>query len=166
MSGQLMLWGKEASGAEISTCRRYRYRLWRRFGDGPALCVIGLNPSTADETVDDPTVVRCVRRARSWGYGALVLVNLFAWRATDPLDLAVVDDPVGPEGNRAIIAEAADCGGALCAWGTHGRLRGRGAEVEGLLRRMGAPLYVLRLNGDGSPAHPLYLPYSLRPVRW
>jgi len=153
-------------GAELSPCRRYRYRLWRRWGDGPALNVIGLNPSTADERVDDPTVTRCVRRARDLGYGALVLTNLFAWRATDPRDLALVDDPVGPEGNRVIIAEAKDCGGALCAWGAGGLLRGRGAEVEERLRRMGVALYVLRLNGDGTPAHPLYLSYSLKPVRW
>src|SRR5918998_3116048 len=87
-----------SSSARFSPDRRYRYELWRRWGDGPALCnFLLLNPSTADERADDPTVARCVRRARAWGLDALVVTNLFSIRATDPRARRGVEDPVGPD---------------------------------------------------------------------
>ena len=74
-------------GARLSPCRTYRYALWRRWGEGPPAMFIGLNPSTADETADDPTIRRCIAFARSWGHGALCMANLFAYRATQPADI-------------------------------------------------------------------------------
>ena len=80
--------GNEAMerGADISPCGRYRYSLWRKWGPGATCMFVGLNPSTADETADDPTIRRCMAFARDWGYGALCMANLFAYRATDPAD--------------------------------------------------------------------------------
>lgn len=100
--------------AHLSPCRRYRYALWRRWGDGPHAMFIGLNPSTADETADDPTIRRCIAFARAWGYGALCMANLFAYRATQPADMLAQDDPVGPATLHSRQYENA-CTGALMA---------------------------------------------------
>jgi hypothetical protein len=125
-----------------------------------------LNPSRADEVHNDPTIARAVRRARLLGYGGLLATNLFSACATDPRALTRLPDPVGPENDEAILQAAAAAHRVICAWGVHGRLGERGVAVEALLRRAGHPLWVLRLNGDGSPAHPLYLSYALDPRPW
>lgn len=159
----------EDRGAELSTCRRYRYRLWRRWGDGPGLVVIGLNPSTADETADDPTIRRCVSKARSLGLPSLTMVNLFAFRSTDPralMDPARAQEVVGPENDAHLLAAALAGAMVLCAWGVHGRLLFRDRAVTKLLRGAGLRLHVLRLTKGGHPQHPLYLPEALRPVEW
>jgi len=153
-----------SGGATFSEDGRYRYRLFRRWAPGPALLWVMLNPSTADADTNDPTVERCERRAREWGYPAVEVVNLFAWRATDPRDLRLQDDPVGPTNDAAILAAADSAGLILCAWGTHGGLRGRSAQVRQLLSA--EPLYVLSLTRSGEPGHPLYLPYDLKPKEW
>lgn len=150
-------------GAALSTCRRYRYELWRRWDESkPYAMFIGLNPSTADEVVDDPTVRRCIRFARDWGYGALCMANLFAYRATRPADLLAQDDPVGPENDAYLQRLAAEAGVVIAAWGVHGTHGGRHNAVRAMLPR----LHYLRLTKNGLPGHPLYLPASLRPVEW
>ena len=123
---------------------------------------IGLNPSTADEANDDPTVRRCIRFAQSWGYGALCMTNIFAYRATDPADMLVQDDPVGPENDAYLRRLAAGAGVVVAAWGTHGTHMGRHKAVRAMLPR----LHYLRLTKDGHPGHPLYLPAILKPVAW
>ena len=148
--------------AHLSTCRRYRYVLSRRWGDGPSAMFIGLNPSTADETADDPTIRRCVAYAKAWGYGALCMTNLFAYRATQPTDMLAQDDPIGPENDAHLRRLATDAGVVVAAWGTHGAHLGRDAQVRTLLPN----LHYLRLTKDGHPGHPLYLAASLRPVAW
>src|SRR5687768_16866498 len=117
----------EKRGARFSACRTYRFELWRIWDeDGPKLNVIGLNPSTADENLDDPTIRRCIGFARDWGFGGLVMTNLFAYRSTDPKGLAAVDDPVGP--NNDYHLEIAACSGTpLAAWGAHPLARERAA---------------------------------------
>jgi hypothetical protein len=85
------------SSAVFSTCRRYRYvlrRIWDR--STPPAMFVGLNPSTADEVKDDPTVRRCIGYAKRWGFGGLIMTNIFAFRSTDPNALVELDDPVGP----------------------------------------------------------------------
>jgi hypothetical protein len=163
---QTTLFDHLETGADFSPCRTWRYRLWRRWSSGPALNVIGLNPSTADESTDDATITRLTHRAREWGYPALVMTNLFALRSTDPCALRPAADPVGPENDGVILTEAQDAGLVLCAWGKDGNLRARGKFVEGNLRLACLDLYALKLGKDGSPMHPLYLPYSLSPVLW
>lgn len=148
--------------AHLSPCRRYRYALWRRWGEGPHAMFVGLNPSTADETADDPTIRRCIAFARAWGFGALCMTNLFAYRATQPADMLVQDDPVGPENDAYLRRLAAEAGVVVAAWGTHGTHGGRHRVVRDML----PGLHYLRLTKDGHPGHPLYLPASLRPVEW
>lgn len=171
MSGMFLeMIGTDAgvTGARFSPCKRYRYRLWRRWADTAACCFVMLNPSTADDIENDPTVERCVRRARSWGYGAVEVVNLFAWRSTDPRALYPSDEchvePIGPDNDQAILEAAMQSGLVICAWGEHGRLGMRGLHVTRMLRKRGVALHALKINKGGEPAHPLYLPYSLKPV--
>ncbi len=148
--------------AILSPCARYRYALARRWGPGPAVAFVGLNPSTADAFADDPTIRRCVGFARAWGFDSLVMLNLFAWRATQPADMQAADDPVGPQNNYFLAAHAHMVDLVVAAWGAGGSFRGRDAEVRPMLPR----LHYLRLTKDGHPGHPLYLPATLRPVEW
>jgi hypothetical protein len=123
-----------------------------------------LNPSTADETTNDPTVSRCQVRALNAGFGGLLVVNIFAWRATDPAALYQVTDPVGGLDNDfAILAAAKKSKLVVCGWGKHGALQDRGNKVLELIRSAGRVPHALRVNADGSPEHPLYLSYKLQP---
>ena len=155
------------SGAQFSACRRWRTLLWRRWDAAkPVANFLMLNPSTADEHVLDPTCARARDYAERWGFGALLVTNVFAWRATDPDRMKAAADPVG-EGNDAAIQRAARRAQlVVCAWGNHGLHLARSSAVQRLLRGAGVALHVLRLNAGGEPAHPLYLPAALRPQRW
>lgn len=151
-------------GAGFSACRAYRYTLWRSWDRAkPWLAFVMLNPSTADATTDDPTVARCGERARRLGYGGLAVVNLFALRSTDPLELYRHPDPVGPHNDSAILSVASEAGAVVCAWGNHGRLHGRDGKVLELLARLGVQPMALKVSRGGHPGHPLYLPYNLTP---
>ena len=153
------------SGAVFSACRRWRYLLWRRWDETkPSANFLMLNPSTADEVKLDPSCTRARLYAERWGYGALIVTNLFGWRATDPDEMRAVRDPVGRGNDRAILAAAREAAIVVCAWGNHGAHLARSAHVRKLLE--GTKLHVLRMNGSGEPAHPLYLPGSLKPARW
>lgn len=123
---------------------------------------IMLNPSTADALKDDPTIRRCIAYAQGWGYGMLEVVNLFAWRATFPRELALAPDPVGPENDEYLRHALVISDVAICAWGRHG---GERAEKVKLLGEQ-YPLHVLGFNKDGSPVHPLYQKRGLQPVAW
>lgn len=149
-------------GARLSPCRTYRYALWRRWGRGHYAMFIGLNPSTADETQDDPTIRRCIGFARAWGYSGLCMANLFAYRATEPADMKKAADPIGWENDSTLSAWAHDAGVVVAAWGAHGTYKRRDQSVRLLV----PGLHYLRLTKDGHPGHPLYLPGSLQPVAW
>ena len=151
------------TGAVISPCRKYRYALWRMWGDvvrSGYVMFVGLNPSTADETVDDPTIRRCVGFAKSWGYAGLVMTNLFAFRTTDPALMKRVGDPIGPENDRYLQAQDGYRALVVAAWGTYGAHRNRDLEVANMLH----PMFCLAVTKDGHPAHPLYLAKHLRPA--
>lgn len=188
-----------AKGAAISADGRYRYRLWREWrlhpkpahwetwedggrpmldGAGhqlgaPKSCVfIMLNPSTADGDQDDPTIRRCVGFAKAWGYDRLDVLNLFAYRATEPSELLALDhmdDPVGP-GNLSAFRGMLDndgifgtpVGTIICAWGNHGTHLGQDETVLGWLEDR--ERFALRVSKDGHPGHPLYLPAAARLV--
>lgn len=154
--------GAMERAATLSACRTYRYALWRRWGRGDYAMFIGLNPSTADETNDDPTIRRCIGFARAWGYGALCMANLFAYRATDPADMKKAAEPVGWENDHTLTTLARGAGVVVAAWGAHGTYKGRDQSVRLLVPN----LHFLRLTKDGHPGHPLYLPASLKPQRW
>jgi hypothetical protein len=160
--------------ANISECGQYRYALGRHWGTmpEPAVAFIGLNPSTADAEQDDPTIRRCIAFAKSWGFGGLLMLNLFAFRATEPADMMAAAEPadmmaaaepVGPDNDRWLTILCGDRSvTTVAAWGTGGAFRGRDAAV----RKMLPDLHCLRLTKDGPPGHPLYLPATLRPVPW
>jgi hypothetical protein len=148
--------------ALLSPCGRFRYRLGRRWADGPALLFAMLNPSTADADQDDATIRRCIRFAQQEGYAAIEVVNLFAFRATDPKDLRRAGYPVGPENDAHIEAAARETGKACLAWGANVAGLERPQVVIPLLRRAGAELFVLRMTRSAYPQHPLMLPSSCR----
>jgi hypothetical protein len=118
---------------------------------------IGLNPSTATETVDDPTIRRCIGFAMAWGFSGLEMLNVFGMRSTDPGVLYRHHKPVGVGNLDAIVAVTEGCQFTVCAWGLHGELLCQGDLVHGSLSRLGRDLRALRINRDGSPGHPLYL---------
>lgn len=149
---------RDVSAATFSPCRRYRYTLSRTWDPTrPALVFCMLNPSTADETQNDPTVERCQRRAVRMGFGGVVVLNIFALRSTDPAALYVTDDPVGPGNDEAILDVARRAPLVVCSWGTHGNLNGRGRAVHSRLADEGVDLRALAINKDGTPKHPLYV---------
>lgn len=160
---------------EFSPCRQYRYTLWRgwtladamgisefnslaKFGN--YLMVIGLNPSTADETKDDPTIRRCIGFAKRWGFGALCMTNLFAWRDTDPEKMKGAAEPVGEANDLWLKLISEQAGMILAAWGNHGAHAGR----DEFVRKFLPPLNCLGTNKDGSPKHPLYVKGDTAPV--
>jgi hypothetical protein len=156
------------STARFSDCGAYRYELRRVWQpSAPVLAWIMLNPSTATAEQDDPTVAKCRAYAERDGFGGIVVVNIFAWRSTDPRMLPLVKEPVGPENDAAILRAVAGAGLVVCAWGNHGQLHGRGCIVEEALRKAGAKLHRLVINKTtGEPGHPLYLRMSLPFVPW
>jgi hypothetical protein len=159
--------GDAASQAVYSPCTQYRYLLTREWAaeQGRVLFVM-LNPSTATEMQNDPTVERCERRARALGFGAFRVCNIFAFRATDPRVMRAAPDPVGPANDAALAESAPWADRIICAWGTHGAYLDRGAQVESLLRATGQPLWHLGLTKDGHPKHPLYIGYAVEPTPW
>lgn len=156
----------------FSPYRKYRYTLYREWEPSkPLVAFIGLNPSTADEVQNDPTVTRCINFAKAWGAGRFCMLNLFGFRSTDPKGLYAVEDPVG-RGNAAAVYSVAAHHASLvvCAWGTHGRKRmpDHAMQFEAMLCRIhegpGIPVCCLGKNADGSPKHPLYLRADSWPV--
>lgn len=186
-----------ASGATISADGKYRYRLWREWRNGntpdenwlwmeddenggiavdgagvplgtpKSVLFIMLNPSTADGTTDDPTIRRCAGFCKAWGYDRLEVVNLFAYRTKDPVELLAlndIDDPEGPKNASTIKSLVADeeaffggnVGKIVCAWGNHGAYLGQDETVLGWLGDR--ERFALRVSKDGHPGHPLYLP--------
>jgi hypothetical protein len=147
-------------GAEFSPCRRYRYVLWRTWD--PAAATVNftcLNPSTADEQIDDRTIGRFIGFARDWGYGGLVMTNLFAFRATKPADMRAAVDPVGPD-NDAWLVKVAGCAGlVVAAWGNDGSHLRRDEQVRWML----PALHCLRLTKTGQSGHPLYVRGDVTP---
>ena len=155
------------SGAAFSGCRRWRYLLWRRWDKSRAVAnFLMLNPSTADEAKLDPTCARARAYAETWGYGALIVTNIFGWRSTDPAALKRVRDPVGEGNDAAILLAAKESDLVVCAWGNHGEYEQRGLKVLNDLRTSGVKLHVLKTTGSGQPAHPLYLKKSLKAAPW
>lgn len=126
-----------------------------------------LNPSTANEFQDDPTLRRCMAWTKKMGYDTMAVTNLFSYRATDPLEMKKARNPEGdPENLKHIVQLAERSNAVICAWGSHGTHRDRAEKVVAELRKRQIPLHILKLNGSGQPGHPLYLPQRLTPVPW
>lgn len=154
------------SGAEFSDCRTYRYLLWRIWewqGYANQIMFIGLNPSTADETEDDPTIRQCIRFARDWGYGGLLMMNAFAFCATDPKVMAAAEDPVGPGNDEAFGYRRSQVGLIVAAWGAHCPVE----RERRVCQVVGQTIHCLGRTKAGRPRHPLYLRADTRPeVFW
>jgi hypothetical protein len=156
--------GSDLSGAVFSMCDRYRYRLWRVWDNHkPRIVWVMLNPSTADESVLDPTLRRVDDYSKRWGFGGFEVVNLFAWRATDPRDLRECPVPVGPVNNSQILDAANVAACVVAGWGaTSWRfVAERRGKVSSLLLTHGHDIYCLRKSKSGHPVHPLYQPANL-----
>jgi len=149
-------------GAQFSDCRKYRYALWRTWREDDHVMFIGLNPSTADETQDDPTIRRCINYAKDWGFGGIYMLNLFAYRTTKPKELLKAEKPIGIENDAYLKMYHAKEGLNIACWGTRGVYKGRGDEVLSLLGKENLSCFGLTKNGQ--PKHPLYLKRGIKPV--
>ena len=148
--------------AIFSQCKKYRYVLTREWSaDLPSVLFVALNPSTADATIDDPTVRRCVAFARDWGYGGLLIANLFAFRSPDPRKLTSTHDPIGPRNDWWLTRLSSQSAITIAAWGVHGSISNRAHAVLPKLRNV----HHLGLTREGHPRHPLYLSGATRPAR-
>lgn len=149
--------------AIFSKCRKYRYVLRRIWDESkPYAMFICLNPSTADETKDDPTVRRCINYSKDWGYGGFVMMNLFAFRATDPKVMKAYPLSIGPNNTYWIEEMAKDAGIIIAAWGVHGAFKARSTAVLTLPALKGK-IHYLELTKSNQPKHPLYLKKNLKP---
>lgn len=156
MSDKLLFAGV-GSNAIFSSCRTWRYQLDRCWiADAPTLVFIGLNPSTADETMDDPTIRRCISFAKRDGFGRCVMLNLFGYRSTDPRRLHTTTDPVGPDNDSTITSCVNEAATVVVAWGAHSHPMIK-SRSEAVLRLIDRPK-CLGLTKGGSPKHPLYVP--------
>lgn len=152
-------------GARLSRDRRYRYLLWREWDSSRASVVfVGLNPSSADEREDDPTIRRCCGFARAWGYGGVRVVNLFAYRTARPRELWGVEKPVGARNDWWISLAVEGAGVVVAAWGACGGedVEERIVRVRGLLREV----WCLGVTKGGRPRHPLYVRGDARLTRY
>jgi len=151
------------SDALFSEDRIYRYALWRIWDKSlPKALFIGLNPSTADEIQDDPTIRRCIRYSMDWGYGGYIMGNIFGYRSTDPHVLKRIKDPIGNKNNYWLKKLHKEASITIAAWGNHGKLLSRGEEVSSLLDN----LHCLKITKEKNPSHPLYLPAKLKPIKF
>ena len=157
----------ETRSAAFSPCRQWRYHLQQVWDESrPNLLWLMLNPSTADETQNDPTVERCEMRAHMWNYGGVEVYNIFAFRATDPKNMKAAEDPVGPENDKwlAKFAIKSQQTLAIAGWGNHGSHQNRNRDVIKILNQKMADVKALKINASGDPKHPLYIGYSQQPV--
>ena len=153
--------------AVFSPCQRYRYLLRRRVGLSELICLfIMLNPSKADAIRNDPTVRRCMDFAHSWGFGILMVANLFALRSTDPIELKLTNlDPVGPDNDDWLTIAAKKADRIVFGWGNGGQYLGRAEAVRALLKEASiAPSVYLELTQQGEPRHPLYVAKNCVPT--
>ena len=152
---------KVINQCKFSKCRQFRYTLTRVFENGKGTCsFIGLNPSTADEYQNDPTVSRCMNRAQQMGFKTFIMLNAYGYRATDPKDMKAHPSPVGEENDYWILESCKKSDKIICCWGNHASHLNRSDEIRELLKdfnlfRLGDP------TASGEPRHPLYLPKQI-----
>lgn len=153
-----------SSGAIIDPTERYRYSLWRVWNPNqPRVAFIMLNPSRADATHNDPTIRRCIGFAQAWGYGALEVLNLFAYRTPYPHLLRQAIDPIGADNDRYLLAVTQRVQTLIFAWGNQGSFQNRQQTVIQLLQHFDH-IYCLGTTRSGQPYHPLYLKSTTQPI--
>lgn len=171
MNGLFEELSDSGAGAEISDDKLYRYTLTRQWSDGPCVGFLMFNPSTADATENDATIRRCMGFAKRWGYGRLVILNLYAIRGTDPRTPVKAEDPVGPMNDHWILETCKDAEEIVCAWGCAQHMPSivsRMMRVLTLLQAYNVRVSCLGYRKDGHPRHPLMLSYEtkIEPFVW
>ena len=147
--------------ATFSKDRLYRYSLHRIWNeDLPKVLFIGLNPSTANETKNDPTIRRCMQYAKDWGFGGYIMGNIFAYRSTDPSNLYKIKNPIGIKNDYWLKKLHKEADLTIAAWGINGKFMDRGKKVLSFILEVKC----LRMTKEGFPSHPLYLPKNLTPI--
>jgi hypothetical protein len=155
------LFMENSNGASFSECRKYRYSLWRIWDvEKPMVMFIGLNPSTANENGDDPTIRRVKKFAFDWGFGGVYMMNLFAWVTAYPEELKQAEDPIGGANDFQLRQIGKICNEIIFAWGSFPEAIERAEEVKAMFPGAKA----LLVNSNGSPRHPLYVPQNTKPV--
>jgi hypothetical protein len=153
------------SGAVFNDKRDRRFLLWRSREDGAGIISFTLlNPSTADEIKNDPTVLRCWIRSQEMGFKTMLLTNIFSYRSTDPKGIVIEEAAELLENIVTIRRSAIRADLVVCAWGIHGQLDRRGHQILGMMRQDRIPVHVFGMTKSGEPRHPLYLPYNLKPT--
>lgn len=156
------------SSAIISDCLNYRFLLTRKWetnlfnefsGD---ICFIMLNPSTADSNIDDPTLRRCINFSKNWGFSTLRIVNLFAYRASNPDILKKINNPIGEHNDNYIINAATNSNKTIIAWGNNGNLFDRANSVLELLSEKKINSFAIQLTNSNQPKHPLYIKKDIK----
>ena len=154
---------KGFSGARLSKCRKYRYTLWRIWDKSlPHIMFLGLNPSTANEFQNDPTILKCIQYSKRWRYGGFYIANLFAYRSPSPEILKKSKDPIGKKNDYWILKTAKSADKIVACWGNHGTFKDRHKTVIKNLDK----LFCLKINKSKQPAHPLYLKSSLNLIKY
>lgn len=149
------------SGADFSICRKYRFALWRIWDtDKPAVMFVGLNPSTANESGDDPTIKRVIAMSKKWGFGGVYMLNCFPFVSTDPA--ALTDCGRMEENNEWLQAVSNKCEQVVFAWGAFAIAKQRADQLSSMFPEAKA----LQINKDGSPKHPLYVRVGTVPVKF
>jgi len=153
------LFDQTDNGAYFSDCRKYRYALWRIWDKSKQLVMfIGLNPSTANESKDDPTIRRVKKFASDWGFGGFYMMNLFAYVTSDPGELKKHNNLIN---NFWLLKISSKCKRVVFAWGSFNEATERAQEVIQMFAG-----YALRINKDGSPRHPLYVKSNIKPIKY
>lgn len=156
---------KTENNALISPCEKYRYWLSRNWDyKKPFIAFVMLNPSTADANNDDPTIRRCISFAKYWGYGGIAVFNLYALRATNPKNLWINSNPIGPDNDKH-LRKLSDRDRIVCAWGANAKTE-RVRDFVELSKDMPDKLYCLGKTKSGSPRHPLYMPKDMPMIPW
>lgn len=157
MSSMYKQLGDWRSGAIFSEDEKYRYCLWRAWLEGPTMVVVGLNPSTANHEEDDATIAKLTRIAKQRGYARLAMLNLFAYRSTDPKKLReAFVEPIGARNDHFLMMAFDKAETVIAAWGNHGTLGGRDKQVIEMMNRLRCDVKCFGLNKNGTPKHPLY----------
>ncbi len=147
-------------GAVFSKDRHYRYSIWRKWANKSRFVLfICLNPSIADESTDDPTLMKCLKYAKTWGYDGVRIANLFAYVASEPSEMKKAENPIGPDNDAWLVKLSKEASLVIAAWGNDGSFQGRSQQVIKLIPGM----HCLKVNKTGEPAHPLYLTDNLKP---
>ena len=154
------LWPSSAHGADFSSNRKHRFALWRAWDESkPEVMFIGLNPSTANEEKNDPTIRKVIKFAVNWGYGSVTMLNLFTYVTTYPEELKTCKNPL-LQADVTLISYARDADKIIFAWGNFKEAQERAKQVIAMFPNA----YCLVKNKDGSPRHPLYVPGNTEPV--